>query len=240
MTFAFDYLANPARFKRLAAWLRPLCGWLALALLPVGLLGALVLAPPDYQQGDSARIMYVHVPSAWLALALYAAMAVAALCSLVWRHPLADLFCRAAAPVGATFTALCLITGSIWGLPMWGTWWVWDARLTSVLILFLLYLGYMALLDAFAQPQRGEKAGALLLLLGVVNLPIIKYSVEWWYTLHQGSSINLVGRDAVHISMAWPLHIMGLAFAALAGWLVLLRLLAEISKRAHYLRELAA
>src|SRR6478672_6703651 len=171
-----NWLANPARFVRLSAKAVPWCGWSAAVVLAIGLFWSLFVAPPDYQQGDTVRIMYVHVPAAWMALSVYLFLAVASAVALVWRHPLAQLAAEAAAPVGAAFTLVCLVSGSLWGRPMWGTGWVWDARLTSVLILFFLYLGYIALVNAFDDPVRGARAGALLALVGIVDLPIIKCS----------------------------------------------------------------
>ncbi len=178
----------------------------------VGLAWALVFSPADYQQGDTVRIMYVHVPAAWMALFVYLNLALAGASLLIWRHPLAGVAAEACAPIGACFTFLALATGSLWGKPMWGTWWVWDARLTSVLILFFLYLGYMALTNAFEDQERGRRAGAVLALVGVINLPIIKFSVDWWNTLHQPASISRIGTPAIHSSMLWPLLIMALAF----------------------------
>ena len=174
--------ANPTRFLRLANAVLPWLGGLTAILFGVGLYQALIISPADYQQGETVRIMYVHVPAAWAALAGYASLAIASFTFLVWRHPLADLAARAASPIGAGFTAIALVTGALWGQPMWGTWWVWDARLTSVLILFFLYLGHMALVNAFDDSDRGGRAGAVLALVGVVNLPIIKFSVDWWNT----------------------------------------------------------
>ncbi len=185
-----NWLANPARFMRLSAKVVPWCAWAAVLVLAVGLFWSLAVAPPDYQQGDTMRIMYVHVPAAWMALSIYLFVAVASAVALVWRHPLAEVAARAAAPIGAAFTFVCLTTGSLWGRPMWGAWWVWDARLTSVLILFFLYLGYIALANAFDDPSRGGRAAAVLALVGVVNLPIVKFSVDWWNTLHQPASVH--------------------------------------------------
>jgi len=216
--------ANPARFLRLADRLIPWCAALTLASLAVGLYGALVLAPPDYQQGEAVRIMFVHVPAAWMASAVYVLMAVASAVALIWRHPLADIAARAAAPLGAGFTLLCLVTGSLWGKPMWGTWWVWDARLTSVLVLFFLYLGYIALVNAFDDPVRGARAGAVLALVGIVNLPIIKFSVDWWNTLHQPASVFRLGGPTIDASMLWPLLTMALAFTLYFATLLLLRM----------------
>jgi heme exporter protein C len=224
-------LANPARFHRFSdKLLWPLAIATAL-IMAYGLYCIWFVAPPDYQQGQTVKIMYIHVPAAWLAMLLYVAMAVAALLALVWKHLLAFVFCRAAAPIGAAFTALCLITGSLWGQPMWGAWWVWDARLTSVLILFMLYLGYIALTHAIPDQQRSDRAGAILLLLGVVNIPIIRFSVDWWQTLHQPASVLRLDGPALHSSMLTPLLIMAAAHTLLAGWLVLLRMQSVLTKR---------
>ncbi|UEM21078.1 heme ABC transporter permease [Skermanella mucosa] len=223
--------ANPARFLRLSGIVLPWVAGATVVLTIVGLYLALFASPPDYQQGETVRIMYIHVPAAWMALFVYTNMAIAAAVGLVWKHPLADLFSKAAAPVGAGFTAVCLITGSLWGEPMWGTWWVWDARLTSVLILFFLYLGYMALVNAFDDPARGSKAGAILLLVGVVNVPIIKFSVDWWNTLHQPASVVRMGGPSIDPSMLSPLLIMGLAFTTYFITVVLLRVRSEIAAR---------
>ncbi len=223
--------ANPARFLRIAAAVLPWSAGLAAVLLGLGLYLALVGSPPDDLQGEAVRIMYVHVPAAWMGLMVYASMAVASAAGLVWRHPLAELYTKAVAPLGAGFTALCLITGSLWGRPMWGTWWVWDARLTSVLILFFLYLGYLALVNAFDDPARGLKSGAILVLVGVVNLPIIKFSVDWWNTLHQPASVSRAGVPRVDPSMLAPLLVMAAAFMAYFVTLALLRTRAEIVER---------
>ena len=223
--------ANPARFLRISNVVLPWAAGATVVLMIVGLYLSLFASPADYQQGDTVRIMYIHVPAAWMALFVYTNMAIAAAVGLVWKHPLADLFTKAAAPIGAGFTALCLITGSLWGEPMWGTWWVWDARLTSVLILFFLYLGYMALVNAFDDPTRGAKAGAILVLVGVVNVPIIKFSVDWWNTLHQPASVVRMGGPSIDPSMLWPLLMMGLAFTAYFVTVVLLRVRSEIAAR---------
>ena len=180
----------------------------------IGLYLAFFVAPADYQQGDSVRIMYVHVPAAILAMACYTLMAISALGTLVWRHPLADVSAKAAAPLGAALTLLGLVTGSIWGRPMWGAWWVWDARLTSFLVLLIMYLGLMALWRAFEDPARAGRVAAVLILVGFVNIPIIKFSVEWWNTLHQPASILRLGGPSIHPSMLWPLIVMLAAFAA--------------------------
>ena len=216
--------ANPAQFQRLAHAIFPWTTGLAVICLAAGLWFALFVAPADYQQGDAVRIMYVHVPSAWMASFVYAVIAVSSAVALIWRHPLADIAAQAAAPLGAGFTLLCLVTGSLWGEPMWGTWWVWDARLTSVLVLFFLYLGYMALVNAFDDPTRGAKAGAILALVGAVNLPIIKFSVDWWNTLHQPSSVFRIGGPTIAASMLWPLLIMAVGFTLFFVTLLLLRM----------------
>jgi heme exporter protein C len=220
--------ANPSRVMRLSRALEP---WLAAAtvvLIAAGLYLALVASPPDYQQGESVRIMYVHVPAAWMAMFCYAALAGASAVGLIWKHPVADLAAKATAPIGASFTFLALVTGSLWGKPMWGTWWVWDARLTSVLILFFLYLGYMALQSAFDDPARGSKAAAIMALVGFVNVPIIKFSVDWWYTLHQPASVFRAGGPSIDASMLWPLGLMAGGFTTYYLYVVLVRLRAEI------------
>jgi heme exporter protein C len=226
-----NWLANPARFMRLSAKAVPWCGWAAVLVLAVGLFWSLVVAPPDYQQGDTVRIMYVHVPAAWMALSVYLFVAVASAVALVWRHPLAEVAARAAAPIGAAFTFICLATGSLWGRPMWGAWWVWDARLTSVLILFFLYLGYIALANAFDDPSRGGRAAAVLVLVGVVNLPIIKFSVDWWNTLHQPASVMRIGGPRIDLSMLAPLLIMALGFTLLFVVLLMVRMRTALNER---------
>ena len=211
--------ANPGRFLRLSGKVLPFLATLGLGLTLIGLVWGLFFAPADWQQGDAVRIMYIHVPSAWLASAGYFGLAICSVFSLVWRHPLADLAAAEIGPVGAGATAICLATGSIWGKPMWGAWWVWDARLTSVLVLFFLYLGHIALVRAFDNPERGARAGAILALVGVVNLPIIKFSVDWWNTLHQPATITLTGSPTMYVGMLWPLLFsalgMSLGFVAI-------------------------
>ena len=233
--------ANPTRFMRLSAAALPWLGWLTALLLAVGLVLALFVAPPDYQQGESVRIMFIHVPAAWMALFVYAIMALSSAAALIWRHPLADLAAREAAPIGAAFTLICLASGSLWGEPMWGTWWVWDARLTSVLVLFFLYLGYLALVGAFDDQTRGARAGAILALVGAVNLPIIKFSVDWWNTLHQPASVFRLGGPTIALSMLLPLLVMAVAFTALfvTLWLIRIRT-AILSRRIAALRLAAA
>lgn len=223
--------ANPNRFLKLAATLLPWSAAATLALTAVGLYGALLASPPDYQQGEAVRIMYVHVPAAWMALFIYTTMAAASCAALVWRHPLADLVAQAAAPIGASFTFLALATGSLWGKPMWGAWWVWDARLTSVLVLFFLYLGHIALSRAFDDPVRGAKAAAVLALVGFVNIPIIHFSVLWWNTLHQPASVFRLGGPTIDPAMLWPLLVMALGFTCYFVTVLLLRVRGEIAAR---------
>ncbi len=223
--------ANPARFASLARPLIPAAAVGFVLSLAAGLVWGLWFSPADYQQGETVRIMYVHVPAAWMALACYASMATAAVVGLIWRHPLAELYPKAVAPVGAAFTALCLVTGMIWGAPMWGTWWVWDARLTSVLLLFFLYLGYIALVGAFDDEERGLNSGAILLIIGSINLPIIRFSVDWWNTLHQPASVLRLDGPAIHTSMLYPLLVMAFCFLCLFIWASLLRLQTELMAR---------
>ena len=223
--------ANPARFLRIAAIVLPWSAGLTVCLLVAGLYFALLASPGDYQQGQTVRIMYIHVPSAWMALFVYSVVAGASATGLIWKHPLADLAAKAAAPIGACFTFLCLVTGSLWGQPMWGTWWVWDARLTSVLVLFFLYLGHIALNNAFDDPTRGAKAAAILALVGVVNLPIIKFSVDWWNTLHQPASLTRLDAPAIHATMLTPLLLMALGFTTYFVMVLMLRIRAELLAR---------
>jgi heme exporter protein C len=209
-------LANPGFFMRWSQRLLPWAlGATALAFA-IGLYMTFFMAPPDYQQGETVRIMYIHVPSAWLAMGMYSIMSASAIGTLVWRHPLADVSQKAAAPIGAAFTLVCLVTGALWGKPMWGTYWVWDARLTSVLVLFLVYCGIMALWRAIDDPNRAARAVAILTLAGFLNLPIIKFSVDWWNTLHQPASVMRLAAPAIHPSMLYPLLVMALAFSLLA------------------------
>ncbi|HTV68038.1 MAG TPA: heme ABC transporter permease [Rhizobiaceae bacterium] len=223
-------LANPTRFIALADRLiAPLAG-LSAVLLAVGLWMAFS-APEDFQQGITVRIMYIHVPFAWLSMFCYGVMTIAALGTLVWRHPLADVALKAAAPIGATFTALALATGSIWGKPMWGTWWVWDARLTSVFVLFLIYLGIIALTRALDDPSRSARAAAVVTLVGAINLPIIKFSVDWWNTLHQPASVFRLDGPTIHSSLLWPLAVMALGFTVMFLALHLAAIRTEIFRR---------
>ena len=228
MASSLHRFANPARFMRLSGVILPWAAGLAILLFSLGLWLALVGSPADYQQGDSVRIMYVHVPAAWMAMFVYGVMAVASAVGLIWRHPLADIAARAASPIGAGFTFVALATGALWGQPMWGTWWVWDARLTSVLILFFLYLGHMAIYDAFDDPTKGARAAAILALVGAINVPIIHFSVDWWNTLHQPASVFRGDGPAIAASMLWPLAIMTLAFKAYFVTILLVRMRGEI------------
>ena len=231
-------LANPTRFLDLAGRAIPWLTAAALMVLSVGLYLSFFVAPPDYQQGETVRIMFVHVPAAWLAMFGYMLIAVAALGTLIWRHPLADVAAKTAAPIGATFCFIALVTGSLWGKPMWGTYWVWDARLTSMLVLFLLYLGLIALWQAIDEPGRAGRAAANLALVGVVNIPIIKFSVDWWNTLHQPASIVRAGGPTIDPSMLWPLLVMIVAFTLIFVLLHLIAMRAEIyRRRVHAMRQ---
>src|SRR5437588_1443806 len=223
--------ANPARFMRFSARALPWCGWSAAGVIAVGLYFALMAAPPDYQQGESVRIMYIHVPAAWMALSIYLFIAVASVVALVWRHPLAEIAAAASAPIGAAFTFICLATGSLWGRPMWGAWWVWDARLTSVVVLLFFYLGYIALVNAFDEPGRGARAGSVLALVGVVNLPIVKFSVDWWNTLHQPASVVRLGGPKIDVAMLIPLLVMAGGFSLMFLALTMLRMRTALNER---------
>ena len=225
------FLANPARFLRFARAIFPWVAGLALVTTIAGLVLGLGVVPADYQQGDAYRIIFVHVPSAWMGLFVYAVMAVASAASIIWRHPLADLVAKASAPVGACFTFICLFTGSLWGEPMWGTWWVWDARLTSMLVLLFLYLGYIALHAAFQDPTKGARAAAILALVGVINLPIVKFSVDWWNTLHQPATISKIDAPSIDPSMMAPLLLMIVGFMAYYVTVLIIRVRFEIAGR---------
>ena len=237
MTGSLHRFANPARFQRLAQAILPWCAGGTVVLFAIGLYLALLGSPPDYQQGETVRIMYVHVPAAWMALGAYTTMALASAVALIWRHRLGDLVAQSAAPIGTGFTVIALATGMLWGQPMWGTFWVWDARLTSVLVLLFLYLGYIALVNAFDDPERGAKAGAILALVGWINVPIVKFSVDWWNTLHQPASISRFAKPALHPSIMTPLLVMAAAYMLLFATLLLIRVRAAIIE--HRLRTLA-
>src|SRR5271156_4260488 len=227
---AISDLANPSRFLKFANQTIP---WLSgVTVLAFGFaLERAMIAPDDYQQGATVKIMFLHVPSAWLAMMCWGLMSVAALGTLVWRHPLADVTAKAAAPIGASFTLLCLVTGSLWGRPMWGTYWVWDARLTSMLVLFLLYLAVIALWRTVEDPSRAARAVAILTLVGAIDLPIIKFSVDWWNTLHQPASVFRVGGSTIYPTILLPLFIMAAAFTLLFATLVLAAMRNEILRR---------
>jgi heme exporter protein C len=224
-------MANPARFMRLSTPMLPWLFGVGVSAAAIGILGGLFVTPPDYQQGDTVRIMYVHVPFAWLASMGYFWLALCSLASLVWRHPLADLAAKEISPVGAAFTAVCLATGSLWGKPTWGTYWVWDARLTSVFILLILYLGHVVLIRAFDDQTRGFRTAAILALVGVINLPIIKFSVDWWNTLHQPASITLLGAPTITPSILWPLPFTTLGFTLIFVGIVFCRIQAASMER---------
>jgi heme exporter protein C len=224
------FLSNPERFMAFSRWAAPLLGLIATGLALAGLwLG--FTAPEDYQQGDTVRVMFIHVPAAWMSLFVYACLGGASFLALVFRHALADAAAQAAAPLGAAFTALALVTGSLWGRPMWGTWWVWDARLTSVLVLFLFYLAYMALRGAIDDEAKGARAGAILALVGLVNLPVVPWSVNWWNTLHQGQTVFAKGGPKLVPVFLAPLLLMGLAYMAAFGALWLVRTRGEVWRR---------
>jgi len=227
----FHKFANPARFMRLSGLLLPWFSIATIVTLAVGLYLSFFVAPADYQQGETVRIMFVHVPSSWMAMACYTFMAVASAVGFIWKHPLADMAAKAAAPVGACFTFAALATGSLWGKPMWGTWWVWDARLTSVLVLFFLYLGYMALWEAIDDKTKAAKAAAILVLVGSVNVPIIKFSVDWWNTLHQPASVVRMDGPSIHPDMLWALLTMIIAFTLFFGTILLIRIRREVNMR---------
>lgn len=223
--------ANPEKAYQFNQKLLPWFKYSAIILLSIGVVWALLFAPADYQQGDSFRIFYIHVPTAFLSTGIYAAMATAALSSLVWQVKLADASTAAMAPVGAVFTAIALFTGAAWGKPTWGTWWVWDARLTSELVLLFLYLGVIALHSAIEDKTLAGKAAGILALVGVVNLPIIKYSVEWWNTLHQGSTVSKLDTPAMSLEMYWPFIFCFFGLSLLAGWIICTRFGNEVLAR---------
>jgi heme exporter protein C len=221
--------ANPARFLRIARPLTPIFGWLGAVLVLIGAYAGLTLTPPDYLQGESVRILYVHVPAAWLGLGGWMGIAIASLSQLVWRHPLASVAGRAIAVPGALFTAICLITGSIWGRPTWGTWWEWDGRMTSMLVLLFVYFGYIALAGATAKQGSNMRITAIFGLIGAINIPIINRSVIWWKSLHQGPSITLKG-SSIAPEISWPLWLTVLGFSLLFGAIVLMRMRAILAE----------
>ena len=227
----FDWLANPNRFNRITKKLQPFILFIAIITLISGLYFGLYDSPKDYQQGDAVRIMYVHVPSAWLASFLYFSLAVSCVFYLVWKHPLADLVSSSIAPIGALFSALTLITGSLWGKPMWGTWWVWDARLTSMLVLFFFYLGYILLSNAFERKIDGSKTASVLAIVGLINLPIVKFSVDWWNTLHQPASIIKIGGPSIDDKMLLPLILMFFALCFFSLYLIILNVKTKLIEK---------
>lgn len=232
---------SPQHFYGMSMRLAPWLGLACVLLFAAGLASGLLFSPPDYQQGESVRIMYVHVPSAWMSLFVYMLMAGAGATGLIWKLKVADAFARASAPLGAAFTLLALATGSLWGKPMWGAWWVWDARLTSELILLFLYVGYMALQTAIEDRRTAARAGAVLALVGLVNIPIIHYSVEWWSTLHQGPTVTKFAGPSLHTSMLAPLLIMAFAFMFYFAAVVLVRVrceLLELERNTSWVAEL--
>lgn len=229
-------LSSPPHFFQLAGILRRWLLWPSLLCIAAGAYGGLVLAPPDYQQGDAFRIIYVHVPSAYLSMMVYMVMATASAIGLIWRIKLAHAVAASAAPIGASFTFLALVTGAVWGQPMWGTWWVWDARLTSELILLFLYMGYMMLRAAFDDVARADRAAAVLALVGVVNIPIIHYSVEWWATLHQGPTISKLDNPSITMDMLWPLLLMILGFTLFFFAVLTRRVQGEVLERERHSR----
>ena len=231
-------LANPTHFLGIADRVIPWLAVLSFLLLGIGLYLSFFAAPPDYQQGETVKIMFVHVPAAWLAMFGYTLIAVASIGSLIWRHPLADVAAKTAAPIGGTFTFIALVTGSLWGKPMWGAYWVWDARLTSMLVLFLLYLGLIALWQSIEEPGRAGRATAILAIVGFINVPIIKFSVDWWNTLHQPASIFRAGGPTIDPSLLTPLFVMAAGLTLLFVLLHLIAMRAEISRRrVHALRQ---
>jgi len=239
----FHRLASPPYVYRLAGRLTPWLAWACALTVLVGLYEGLVLSPPDYQQGDGFRIMYVHVPSAYISLMAYVTMAVAAAVGLIWRMKIAHAVAASCAPVGASFTASALLTGMLWGKPMWGTYWEWDPRLTSELLLLFLYLGYMGLRASFEDTQRADRVSAVLAIVGVVNVPIIHYSVVWWNSLHQPASLMKIGKPTIATSMLVPLLVMLLGFMFFFALIVLLRLRGEVLRRersASWIRETLA
>lgn len=227
----FHRLGSPPHVYRIAGRLVPWFGWPAAMLILAGLYGGLVLAPPDYQQGDGFRIVYVHAPSAWMSLLVYTTMGSAAAVGLIWRMKVAHAVAASCAPIGASFTLAALVTGMLWGKPMWGTYWQWDPRLTSELILLFLFLGYMGLRDAFEDTQRADRASAVLAIVGLVNVPIIHYSVEWWNSLHQAPSVMKLGRPSMPASMVMPLLLMLAGFTLYFAAVLLTRLRGEVLRR---------
>jgi heme exporter protein C len=224
-------LASFKHFYRFSGKLLPWLAAITLVLFAIGLYWGLVVAPVDYQQKDSYRIIYIHVPAAWMSLFVYIIMAIASATHLVWKTKLSEVIATQCAPIGAVFTVIALFTGAIWGQPTWGTWWVWDARLTSELILLFLYLGYIALHSAIEDQATAARAAAILAIVGVVNIPIIHYSVDWWFSLHQSASVSISKGSSLHPSMLWPLMVMATAFKFYFATVLLMRTRNEILER---------
>lgn len=237
-TWFHQWGSPPHFYARAGRWL-PWLSALAIAGIAYGLIGGLFFAPVDYQQGEGYRIIFVHVPSAWMSMFIYTSLAVAGAIALIWRMKIAEVYITAAAPIGASFTFLALLTGSLWGKPMWGTYWVWDARLTSELILLFLYLGIIGLYSAIEDKRSAARAASVLALVGVINIPIIHYSVEWWHTLHQGATITKFDKPSMDASMLWPLLSMALGFTFYFGATALVRMRAGILQRERYNRWVA-
>jgi heme exporter protein C len=223
--------ANPTRFLKLANAALPFVWAITVILFAIGLYGALITSPADYQQGETVRIMFVHVPAAWLAMLVYSVMALASAVAIIFRHPLADVAAKTASPIGAVFCFLALATGSLWGKPMWGAWWVWDARLTSMFVLMLLYIGYIAIWQAIEEPSRAALIARIVALVGFINIPVIKFSVDWWNSLHQPASVFKMGGPSIDPSILWPLLVMGLAYTFLFLALHLMSMRSELAAR---------
>jgi len=237
----FHKFGSPPYAFRLASLIQPWLFWISILLMTAGVYGGLFVAPRDYQMGDAFRILYIHAPAAYMSMAIYVVMAVTSAIGMIWRIKLAFAVSAASAPLGASFTALALVSGAIWGQPMWGTWWVWDARLTSELILLFLYFGYMGLRAAFENPTQADRASGIIAIVGVINVPIIKFSVDWWNTLHQPATISKMDNPSITADMLWPLLVMILAFNVYYGAVLLNRLRTEILNRernARWLTEL--
>ena len=225
-----SYLANPARFLRFSRFATPACGWSALVLIGIGLVLALFISPPAIEHGEAVRMMYVHVPAAWCAMAAYSGIAIASFVSFVWRHSLADSVARSLALPGAAFTFLALVTGSLWGRPAWGTWWQWDGRMTSVLVLLFIYIGYMAIWNIVTERRQAARLAAILAMVGWLNIPIIKFSVNWWNTLHQPATISEPGAPGLPSELLMPLLFMGLGYTVLLAWFALRGTEAELAE----------
>ena len=227
----FYKLAHPTYFLKYANRIRPWFGFATLAFYMIGLWYALIDSPQDYQHKDAVRIMYVHVPASWLALAIYTSMGLSHAVGYIWKHPLAHIIAKSIAPIGLCLTLLSLITGAIWGKPMWGTWWVWDARLTAMFILMLLYAGYILLIHAYEDFEQGVKVAGVLNFLGLINIPIIKWSVNWWNTLHQPATLTKFSTPSIHPSLLKPLILMALAYSFMVIWIAFIRIEKEILTR---------